>query len=80
MLLFIVEERFMLTGMGLLLTPGLGENFVKVGTKIKLIRPDKSVIEAFVKITAFNNYQSIGVGNQLTKDDVPVGTEVWLAE
>ena len=80
MLLFTVDNTFMITGRGLILTPGLGKNYVKVGAKIKLVRPDKSIIETTIRGISFNENFDILVGANLTKDDIPAGTEVWLDE
>jgi hypothetical protein len=80
MLLFIVKETFMITGRGLILGPGLGKNFTKVGTKIKLVKPDKSIIETTIRGISFNGDHDILVDSTLTKSDVPIGTEVWLSE
>ncbi len=43
MLLFVVEQVFKLTDIGVVLLPGLGKNAVRVGTPIRLVRPDKSI-------------------------------------
>ena len=49
--LFKVESRFVISGRGLVLTPGLGDKVksVQTGTQIRLIRPDKSEITAIIK-------------------------------
>lgn len=80
MFLFKVQGRFMITGIGLVLLPGLGNKNAKVNDKIKIIRPDGSIIDAKIKGIIFNQNCDISVGNDLTKDDVPIGSEVWLNE
>lgn len=79
MFLFKVEDLFEIKGRGLILVPGLGDKvkFAKIGNKIKLIRPDKSEIEAIISGIAFQRNYDILVDN-LKKEDVPIGTEVWL--
>ena len=80
MFLFKVEERFMMTGRGLILVPGLGDKTAKTGDKIRIIRPDNSIIETVIKGIAFNSNRDILIGGELTKEDVPVGSEVWLSK
>lgn len=80
MFLFKVSERFMLTGPGLVLLPGLGDKPAKMGDLIKIIRPDKTVIEASIKGIGFNKFRDISLGKGLTKDDIPEGSEIWLLE
>jgi len=77
--LFKVEDRFMISGRGLILTPGLGDKWgiAKTGTEIKLIRPDKSEIKTRIHGVTFEGQHDILVSPELTKDQVPVGTEVW---
>jgi hypothetical protein len=78
MFLFKVEERFMVTGRGLILVPGLGEKRACINDKIKIVRPDNSTIETSIKGISFNLNRDILVGSGLVKNDVPVGSEVWL--
>lgn len=78
MYLFKVQDRFLVTGRGLILIPGFGEKKVKVNDKIKIVRPDNTLIEATVKGISNNHNHDISVGFCLTKDDVPIGSEIWL--
>jgi hypothetical protein len=78
MFLFKVGERFIVTGRGLVLVPGLGDKKATVGDSIKIIRPDQTMIEATIKGIGFNQFRDIFVGTDLTKEDVPIGSEVWL--
>lgn len=79
MLLFIVEQVFLITDLGVVLLPGLGKNFVSVGTPIRLVRPDKSVLDTKITGITFET-RDIFVGPEVRKEDVPVGTEVWSIE
>ena len=81
-LLFTVTDVFLLTGRGVVLTPGLGENvrFVKTGSSIKLVRPDKSVLTTTIRGITFQGQHDILVGAEISKAAVPVGTEVWTDE
>jgi hypothetical protein len=80
--LFTVTEAFVITGRGVVLTPGLGENarFVRTGSRIKLVRPDKSELQTRIQGITFNDHHDILIGPEVTKADVPAGTEVWLTE
>jgi hypothetical protein len=78
-MLFIVEDVFSITGQGLVLTPGLGNHYVPIGTKIRLVRPDGSVLHAAIRGIVFET-RDISIGQEWTKADIPIGTEVWLAE
>jgi len=78
MFLFKVHERFMVTGIGLVLVPGLGDKKATLGDQIKIIRPDQSIIETAIRGIGFNQFRDILVGSNLTKDDVPIGSEIWL--
>jgi hypothetical protein len=80
MFLFKVSDRFMITGRGLVLTPGLGEKKAAVGDKVKIIRPDGSVIHSIIRGISFSYQHDILVGADLTKDDVPVDSEIWLSK
>jgi hypothetical protein len=81
-LLFKVENQFTITGRGLILTPGLGDNvkFVTTGTEIRLVRPDKSELITAIKGITFEGNHDILISGEFTKEDVPVGTEVWTNE
>ncbi len=78
MFLFKVDAVFTITGIGVALTPGIGDGKARVGDTIKLIRPDKTILETKIKAVAFESRRSIVVGSNIKKEDVPVGTEVWL--
>ena len=78
MFLFKVDERFMVTGHGLILVPGLGDKEAIVGDPIRIVRPDQTTVETIIRGIVWNEFRDILVGNDLTKDDVPIGSEVWL--
>ena len=78
MFLFKVEDHFMVTGRGLILVPGLGDKKASVGDPIKIIRPDQTSIQTSIRGLGWNEFRDILVGNDLTKDDVPIGSAVWL--
>ncbi len=78
MFLFKVDERFMITGLGLILVPGLGDKKAKTGDPIKIIRPDQTIVETTIRGIGLNEFRDILVGKNLTKDDVPIGSEIWL--
>ena len=79
MLLFTVEDRFLITGLGIVLAPGLGKTMAKVNDKIRLIKPDKTTIDTTIQGIIFET-KGILIGAHLTKADIPIGTEVWLVE
>lgn len=78
MFLFKVDERFMVTGRGLILVPGLGDKKVIVGDPIKIVRPDQTTVYTNIRGIGWNEFRDILVGSELAKDDVPIGSEVWL--
>lgn len=80
--LFNVEDRFVISDQGLVLAPGLGDKvkFVKTGTGIRLIRPDKSEITTSIKGITFGGNHDILIPLTVKKEDVPIGTQVWTIE
>jgi hypothetical protein len=80
--LFKVEDRFVISDKGLVLTPGLGNKvkFVESGSKIRLIRPDKSEVMTSIKGISFEGNHDILIPLTITKDEVPIGTEVWTID
>jgi len=75
MLLFVVEQVFLITGRGVVLLPGLGKNFIRVSTPIRLVRPDGSTLDTKICGIGFNEFRDILLGQEVRKEDVPVGTE-----
>lgn len=78
MFLFTVQDRFLVTGRGLILVPGIGDKKANVGDSINILKPDQTIIETTIRGIGFNEFRDILVGKDLTKDDVPIGSEVWL--
>ena len=78
MFLFKVIDRFMVTGHGLILTPGWGDKKASVGDSLKIIRPDQTILETTIKGIGFNEFRDILISEGLTKEDIPIGSEVWL--
>ena len=89
-LLFVVEDAFQVTGRGCVLVPGpsteAGGPVLRVGDPIRLVKPDGQAIETRIHgiemlhrrpppkvITA-----PILLPKEITKDQVPVGTQVLL--
>ena len=78
MFLFKVKDRFLVRGRGLILVPGLGDKKGNIGDPIKIVKPDQTIIETTINGIGFNKFRDILVGKDLTKDDVPIGSVVWL--
>lgn len=86
MFLFKVEDTFQITGRGLVLVPGLGQNAdrVKVGMPIKLKKRDHTEIATkilSIEILVTNSpveFSPIVLPKEIRKEDIPIGTEVWL--
>ena len=88
--LFVVADTFPIKGRGLVLVPGilpLGEERFRIGDPIVLKRPDGSRLDS--RIGAAEHPHStpprpkneiLIVLKDLTKEDVPVGSEVWSVE
>lgn len=57
--------------------PGLGKNIVRVNTPIQLVRPDGSTLDTKICGIGFNEFREILPGEEVKKEDVPVGTEIW---
>ncbi len=81
-LLFKVENQFTITGSGLILTPGPGDNvkFITTGAQVRLVKPDKSELITTIKGITFEGTHDILISEEFSKEEVPVGTEVWTNE
>lgn len=82
---YTVEDVFQITGRGCVVMAGLpdGELAVRPGAGVVLKRPDGSEITTTVRGTDPGVRGENGVSlaillAEITKDDVPIGTEVWL--
>jgi hypothetical protein len=85
-LLMTVEDVFDL-GDRTVLTPGVasGGPIFRNGQRVELVRPDGSRFEStvFCEVVSASKppeFRPLAVGPGVTKDDVPIGTEVWLLE
>ncbi len=76
--LFTVKQSFLLSGKGLMLIPGLSDKNISVGSKIILIKPDRTVIKTVIKGISSAGERGILIGDSFKKEDIPIGTEVWL--
>ncbi|SEM58629.1 hypothetical protein SAMN04488505_105114 [Chitinophaga rupis] len=68
----------MIPGRGLILVPGLRDKKANINDKITIVRPDGSSMKTTIKGITFNLNRDILVDSNLTKGDVPIGSEVWL--
>jgi translation elongation factor EF-Tu-like GTPase len=85
--LFVVEDTFFIKGRGLVLVPGIvlqGDERLRVGDPILLKRPDGSFFESaiggieMIYGTPPSSKQNVHILlKDLTKEDVPIGSEVW---
>ncbi len=89
-LLFVVEDAFQITGRGCVLVPGPstepGGPRVRVGEPIRLVKPDGQEIETLVRGVEMIHRRPLPkvitapilLPKEITKDQVPVGTQVFL--
>jgi hypothetical protein len=84
-----VEDVFEITGRGCVLTPGVseatpGDIKVRADDAIELRRPDGSVLHTRIHALEFldgpgkRSCVPVILPPELTKSDVPIGTEIWL--
>ena len=83
-LLFVVEDSFEFKGRGLVPLPGIlpvGDENFHVGDPIVLKRPDGSQLRTTIHLLLLMNpnprNEVVILLEDLSKRDVPVGTEVW---
>lgn len=86
--LFVVEDTFAIKGRGLVLVPGITpheDEIFRVGDPLRLIRPDGSELrtaigglEMFTKPVLQAAIPVLLRG--VTKEEVPVGSEVWSVD
>jgi hypothetical protein len=82
-----VEDTFLIAGRGLVLVPGIipieDERF-RVGDLVMLRRPDGTIMSTAIGelelICPNPRHDVVIVLKGLTREDVPVGTEVWSTE
>lgn len=89
-LILTVEDVFDFGGRGLVLTPKIPDNLgfaIRAKDPIQLRTPDGRILET--QIACFSSgrpkggprrFYCIVLPSHLLKQDVPIGTEVWLAE
>lgn len=82
--LFTVSDTFTIRGRGLVPVPGfvpVGEERFRVGDPLLLKRPDGSEVRTAIGglelLDPNPNRDVVVLLKELTKDDVPIGTEVW---
>jgi len=90
--LFTVMDRFQIEGRGCVLIPGVscepGDPVVRLGDRIRLRMPAGSDLDTTVRGIEHIRYAKMPekitfpvlLPENITKDDVPVGTEVLLLE
>ncbi len=88
-LLSTVEDVFEIEGRGCVVAPGLSEStppHIRLRTRdpISLHRPDGSIVETHIHALEFldgpNRRMCVPIllPPNITKADVPIGTEIWL--
>ncbi len=84
--LLVVEDRFLIKGRGLVPVPGisLGDERTRVGDPIELRRPDATTLvweiggSEWRHGAAPDKNATCILLKDLGKDEVPIGTEIWL--
>jgi hypothetical protein len=89
---FTVADVFLIEGRGCVLVPGLPTEpespVVKTGARIQLRTPAGRVIDTTIKAIEMITYRKrpekiccpILLPKDITKDDVPIGTDVYLVQ
>jgi translation elongation factor EF-Tu-like GTPase len=85
-LLSTVEDAFQITGRGVVVVPGIPRNGdwrLKTGDALLLRRPDGTELETCVfGIEMASPPHPTGIpillGQNVTKKDIPIGTELWV--
>ena len=87
--LFIVDGRFTVFGRGIALLPGVPKDAagpcVAPGMSIELHRPDGTILATTIRTVEWwqtppSSCAPLHLSPEIEKDDVPVGTEVWLVD
>jgi hypothetical protein len=76
--LFKVQDRYLISGRGLILIPGLGDKKATIGDPIKIVKPDHTIIKTTIRGIGFNEFRDVLIGKDLSKEDVPIDSEIWL--
>jgi hypothetical protein len=81
-----VEDAFQIPGRGCVVVPGLplgGEIQARIGDGVLLKRPDGSELATTIRGFELGGGSEVAASAMLladvTKADVPIGTEVWLS-
>ena len=78
--LFTVGQTFMITNRGLVLAGGPRTRDIPFKSRIKLVLPDKTEINTEVwGESSYENF-AIMIDSTIQKEQVPIGTEVWLCD
>lgn len=83
--LFTVEDRFVIRQRGMIITPGVvpqAEELFRVGDPLELRRPDGTSLRVTLAGFTFaipgpKNEVYFILPAEVTKSEVPVGSEVW---
>lgn len=85
--LFTVTDTFLIRARGLVLVPGIvpiGDERFRIGDPLRLIRPDGLEIETAVggleMFTGTTKPDMPVLLGGFSKEDVPIGTEVWSVD
>jgi translation elongation factor EF-Tu-like GTPase len=85
--LFAVEDTFLIKGRGLVVVPGIvpiGEERFRVGDPLLLKRPDGTSVSTNIGGLEFlcpnPSGEIVVLLKGFSKEDVPVGTQVWSSE
>jgi hypothetical protein len=80
----VVEDTFAIRDRGLVPVPGIvphGDERFRVGDPIMLKRPDGSVVKTRIGglelVCPNQRHDVVILLRELSKEDVPIGTEVW---
>ena len=87
-ILFKIEHTFLIAGRGLVLTPGInpeGEERFYMGSAIEIRKPDgTSVLTTISGLELLcpnpKNTITILLPKSITKDAIPIGSEVWSVD
>ena len=86
-LLSRIEDILDIQGPGLVIIPGVPDSSrisVTVGDQIKLIQPDETIVNTSVSAIEIPHLSppktiiSLRLGNELTIQDLPIGSELWI--
>lgn len=84
----VIDDVFQLTGRGCVITPGYTSDLprdlrVKIGDALRLKRPDGGEIDTVlrgIEMANLGDCMPLLLGANVTKSDIPIGTELWLVE